>query len=89
MNNNKYNSRVRQAISDEYVKCSKNAQEYLAKCNELESRLEKEADTLPYKEYIRLQNESKNNLEYYRTEKIKLDICDAAREICLKIADEK
>ena len=29
MDINKYNNRVRQAISDEYVKCSKRKQEYM------------------------------------------------------------
>ena len=83
-----YNTRVRQAISEEYVKCSKKIEEYEREYAVTSVRLASEKDTLPYIKYKEL--ESKRDLiirmqEVYAT---KLDIWDQAREICLNIADE-
>lgn len=88
MDTNKYNTRVRQAISEEYVKCSKRKQELTNDVNIITVRLSNEADTLSYREYRRLETENERLLKMIETEKIKLDIWDMAREICLNIADE-
>jgi hypothetical protein len=57
MDINKYNTRVRQAISDEYIKCSRRKQEYMNKHICVVARLYSEKDTLPYSEYQRLESE--------------------------------
>ena len=88
MDINKYNTRVRQAISDELVKCSKRKQEYGDKYVAILKRLENEVDTLSYREYKKLEDEKDFLVEMQQIEDIRYDIWDKAREICLNIADE-
>lgn len=88
MGTNKYNTRVRQAISEEYVKCSKRKQELMEEVNIIAIRLSSEADTLPYREYRQLESRSESLWKMIEVERIRLDIWDMAREICLNIADE-
>lgn len=83
-----YHTRVRQAISDELVKCDKRQQEYLVEHNVVLARLASEKDTLPYSEYVRLERKREYLSEMRQLEKIKYDVWDQAREICLNIADE-
>ena len=84
----KYNTRVRQAISDEYVKCTKIKCQLSKEYEEVLERLKTEKDTLSYSEYKELECKANDLKMQYETEKIKLDVCDMAREICLNIADE-
>ena len=88
MDINKYNTRVRQAISEEYVRCSKRKQEYMVQHACVVARLASETDTLPYREYKRLEDEREFLVRMQQVEDIKLDVWDMAREICLNIADE-
>ena len=84
----KYNTRVRQAISDEYVKCSKIKCQLSREYEEVLERLETEKDTLNYRGYKELECKADDLKNKYEAEKIKLDVWDMAREICLNIADE-
>lgn len=88
MNIDKYNTRVRQAISEEYVKCSKVKQEFFNAYTVAKVRLESEKDTLSYNEYKRLEEEKEFLFKMMKIEEIKLDTWDKAREICLNVADE-
>lgn len=88
MNINKYNTRVRQAISDEYVKCSKRKQEIFQRINDIESELKDKGESLTRKEYKDLVKERYSLLELYKLEDVKLDVWDKAREICLNNADD-
>lgn len=88
MNIDKYNTRVRQAISDEYIKCSKEKQKLNEQYTCICRRLRDEADTLPYNEYIRLEKETERIFNAIHVVEIELHIWDQAREICLNIADE-
>ena len=88
MDIDKYNTRVRQAISEELVKCSKRKQEYMTQHAVILARLASEKDTLPYSEYRRLENDREYLAKMQQVEDIKLDVWDMAREICLNIADE-
>lgn len=84
----KYNTRVRQAISDNYMEYSKTkamAEKELENVNE---RLRLEAKTLPYRDYISLQKKSAMLANEIVELSIQIDIWDKAREICLNIADE-
>ena len=88
MNIDKYNTRVRQSISEEYVKCSKAKQDLFNAYTVARVRLESEKDTLPYNEYKRLEEEKEFLFKMMKIEEIKLDTWDKAREICLNVADE-
>jgi hypothetical protein len=88
MDNNMYNTRVRQAISDEIIKCSKQKREYRIQHAIVVARLASEQNTLPYSEYKKLEQEREFLVRMQEVEKIKLDVWDTAREICLNIADE-
>lgn len=84
----KYNTRVRQAISDNYMEYSKTkamAEKELENVNE---RLRLEAKTLSYRAYISLQKKSAMLANEIVKLSIQIDIWDKAREICLNIADE-
>ena len=84
----KYNTRVRQEMSDEYVKCSKTKCQLSREYEEVLERLKTEKDTLSYREYKELECKADDFKMQYEAEKIKLDVWDMAREICLNIADE-
>ena len=88
MDINKYNTRVRQAISDEFVKCSRQKQEYMKQHECVLARLASEKDTLPYSKYKQLEKEREHLARMQQVEDIKLDVWDMAREICLNITDE-
>lgn len=91
MDINRYNTRVRQAMSDKYVECSKKIQENEKKILELRDKLHKYMhgnEALPYKEYTDI-SVSLVALERENEElAIRHSVWDEAREICLNIADE-
>ena len=84
---NKYNTRVRQAISDKYVKYSKDRAEVREKLDTTLLRLQDKS--IPYIEYEYLMD-TKNWCEK-RLEELNayVDAFDQAREICLNIAEEE
>lgn len=84
----KYHTRVRQAMSDEYVKCTKRKCQLSKEYEEIIERLKTEKDTLSYREYKELECKADDLKMQHETEKIRLDVWDMAREICLNIADE-
>lgn len=84
----KYNTRVRQIISDNYMEYSNKkamAEKELENVNE---RLRHESKILPYRDYISLQKKSAMLANEIVELSIQIDIWDKAREICLNIADE-
>ncbi len=91
MDINRYNTRVRQAISDEYVKCNKRRREIDIQATDLEHKLTAYMNgeiVLTYQEYIDVKSElNALHLEHDRLD-IERGIWEQAREICLDIADE-
>lgn len=83
----KYNTLVRQAISDKYVECSKTKSMVIKERQLLISKLELEKETLPYNEYIKLQKKSETMAKDIEELSIQLNVWDVAREICLNVAD--
>lgn len=86
----RYNERVRQAISDQYVEYSKMYANTHKECLEVESKLncQNSKKNLSYEEYVDLEKYLNNLREEMRVLKIQIDIWDAAREVCLNISDE-
>ena len=84
----KYNTRVRQAISDSYMEYSKTKAMTEKELENVNERLRCEAKTLPYRDYISLQKKSAMLAQEIVELSIQIDIWDKAREICLNIADE-
>jgi adenylate cyclase class IV len=91
MDINRYNTRVRQAMSDKYVECSKRKQENEQKILKLRRKLNSFMDgeeQLTYKEYI----DVRSSIDIVSHENYELDfelaVWDEARELCLNIADE-
>lgn len=86
--NNLYNSRVRQAISDEFVRCSKERKSLQDKIVDISQRLVNEKSALPYSDYVDLKNYiTELELEHSNLN-VELNTWDKAREICLNVADE-
>lgn len=84
----KYNTKIRQAINNEYVKCSKRKNQLTRDLEEIAVKLEENKNTLTYNKYISLENEASRLHQEIKNEKIKIDVWDMAREICLNIVDE-
>lgn len=83
-----YNSNVRRAISDEYVKCSKRKQDLMDRQRTISDKIAQGYYTLSYPEYLRLRDEQKILEKVIYEEELILSVWDQAREICLNIADE-
>lgn len=84
----KYNTRVRQAISDNYMEYSKTKAMAEKERETVIERLRLEAKTLPYRDYVSLQEKAERLAKEIEELNIQIDIWDKAREICLNIADE-
>lgn len=84
----KYNTRVRQAMSEEYVKSSKKKAQLQRKCEDILESLATGKDNLSYNEYVALEEKARKIQRQYEDEQIRFDIWDQAREICLNVADE-
>lgn len=82
-----YNSKVRQVISDEYVKKLKEKSETIKTLEQISIKLANEQNILTYSEYMKL----KDNANYLHRKiedlQIEIDTWDNAREICLNIAE--
>jgi len=84
----KYNTLVRQAISDEYVRCSKERKSIQDKIIDASQRLANGKDILSYSEYVELKSYVAELESQYSSLTVELNTWDKAREICLNIADE-
>lgn len=84
----KYNTRVREAMSEEYVKSSKKKAQLHRKCEDILESLATGKDNLSYNEYVALEEKARKIQRQYEDEQIRFDIWDQAREICLNVADE-
>lgn len=85
---NRYSTLVRQAMSDKYVECAKRRGELYREGLIIYNRLEKEQDTLSYRQYMELKAELEQVRQLEHDEIVKRDIWDQAREICMECADE-
>lgn len=86
--NELYNTKVRQAISDEYVRCSKEKSRVIKSIEQISFRLANEKDVLTYSEYLELKNETEYLQRRAGELQIEIDTWDKARELCLNVADE-
>ena len=85
---NKYNTKVRIAISESYRDCGKRLSEVNKKYFTIVERLKYEKDTLPYSQYESLKAESMFLESVIEKLEIERNVWDKAREICLNVADE-
>lgn len=84
----KYNTGVRQAISDNYMEYSKTKAMAERERETVIERLRTEKRTLPYSDYVSLQEKAERLAKEIEELNIQIDIWDKAREICLNIVDE-
>ena len=86
---NKYNTKVRMAISDELVKLGKQISAARQEVCQLTEKLNQGRVTIPYDEYMALERDRdflNNTLYRYEIER---SVWDKAREICLTVAEDK
>lgn len=91
MDKNRYNTKVRQAMSDKYKETSKKKAELENELYAISLQLTKDEikKTMAYSEYMELNRQAKViQTEIYRLN-IECDVWDKAREICMDIADEE
>lgn len=85
---NRYSTLVRQAMSDKYVECAKLKNELTERILDIHERLVNEKCTLPYQDYVDLQEEYERLERGYHDQRVMLYVWDQAREICIERADE-
>lgn len=86
---NKYNTKVRMAMSYKFVKLGKQISETKREIIQLTEKLNQGRATIPYDEYITLERDRDFlNDTLYRYE-IERSVWDEAREICLTVAEDK
>ena len=84
----KYNNRVRQAISDLYVKYSKEKSKCMEELREVQTLLYNQDGKLLYNDYMALvAKENRINKKIEELD-IRIDSMDIAREVCLNAAEE-
>lgn len=91
MDINRYNTRVRQAMSDKYVECSKRKRNIQQETLELQRKLSRFMDgeeNLTYREYIDVKSAITMLDNEARELDIKIAVWDEARELCLNVADD-
>ena len=84
----KYNTKVRQAISDEWVRCSKQKAEMEKEYEKIALQLANDNGILTHKQYLKLSGDAEHLRRKIEDLGVELDTWDKAREICLNIADE-
>ena len=84
----KYNTKVRQAISDEWVRCSKQRAETGKEYEKIALQLANDNGILTHKQYLKLSGDAEHLRRKIEDLGVELDTWDKAREICLNIADE-
>lgn len=88
MDIHKYNTQVRQSMSDAYVECSKELNKLKNELNDICIRLEEGFHTIPHSQWIDLSREKDYLMRKIETLITEQNTWDEAREICLNIADE-
>lgn len=86
----KYNTRVRQAISERYVEATKEKCRLSREYDKIFVKLRdgEVKNELTYNKYIELEQKAKELEKKISDLKVEINIWDQAREICLDIADE-
>lgn len=85
---NKYNTRVREIVSDMYVGYSKDKQEVLKTLRKVQTKLDNEDGKLTYNDYIKLSKQKTNLQDKIKELEIRIDCMDLVREICLNVCEE-
>lgn len=88
MDENRYNTRVRHAMSDNLVECRKMKSNFESRLIWIDKHLKEEFDTMTHREYTSLCNEYKELEEKIERLKVVTYVWDQARELCMNIADE-
>ena len=91
MDKNRYNAKVRQAMSDKYKETSKKKAELENELYAISLQLTKDEikKTMAYSEYMELNRLTKVIQTEIDRLNIESDVWDKAREICMDIADEE
>ena len=84
----KYNTEVRRAISNRYVRCSLQKGNTEKEYEKLAIQLASEGENLLHNQYLQLSRKAEYLRKRIEELSIELDTWDKAREICLNIADE-
>lgn len=91
MNGNRYNTKVRRAMSEEWVKTSKLRFEVGRELEKINSQLnDRDVKTyMSYSEYVKLEEKAKELQDRAYRLTIENEVWDKARDICMDIADEE
>lgn len=88
MDENRYNMRVRHAMSDNLVECRKMKYNFESRLMWIDKYLKEKFDTITHREYTSLYNEYKELEKKIERLKVVIDVWDQARELCMNIADD-
>ena len=84
----RYNNRVRQAISDLYVKYSKEKSKCMEELREVQTLLYNQDGKLLYNDYMALVAKENRINKKIEELNIRIDSMDIAREVCLNAEEE-
>lgn len=87
MDENRYNTRVRHAMSERLKKCSKDKYEKEQRVIEICDIIAYKRNELSYVEYTKLVDERNTLSREIDRLRIEYDVWDSARELCMDIAD--
>lgn len=85
---NRYNTKVRMAMSDKLVKLGKQISETKREIIQLTEKLNQGRATIPYDEYITLERDRDFLSDTLYRYEIERSVWDEAREICLTVAED-
>lgn len=83
-----YNSRVRCAMSDQYVECNNMKVNFQRRLEWILQHMSENRDTISHVEFVRLEREMEELNSKLETLRVAIGVWDHAREICLNIASE-
>lgn len=88
MDENRYNTRVRHAMSDELIENRNRKHNLETRCIWIREHLKEQEDTITYREYLNLMSELEHKENMIKQLKLIIDVWDQARELCMNIADD-
>lgn len=91
MNKNRYNTKVRQAMSDKYVKSSQKKKELEDEWCLISQKLSNNEtrNAMKYNEYCEMKQKAETIQREINRLSIEREVWDMARELCMDIADEE
>ena len=88
MDENRYNTRVRCAVSDKLIECHNMKRNFENRREWILQHIKETGNSITYREYTNLMSESCEIEKKLETLRVAINVWDQARDLCMDIADE-